>query len=129
LSYSVHYDLSFPIGDARQYGAAFGFGLFRHPPYMVARTNFETPPCGTLFISGASSVMLTGWGVIVPFWFPMLVTAALGAVLWREKPWRFSTRGLFIAVTVICVVLGLAAALDTPPKNWELDQPVPLDDV
>ncbi len=129
FSYAVGDELSFPIGDARQYDAALGFGLLRQPQYMVGRSTFETPTGGTIYISGASSATLEGWGVSVPFWFLVLSTGGMGIALSRERPWRFSIRGLFIAVTVIAVVLGLVVAVDKPPKNWQLDEPVPLDDL
>jgi hypothetical protein len=129
FSYVVGDDLAFPIGDARQYDAALGFAVLRNPQYMVGRSTFETPTGGTIYISGASSATLHGWDASVPFWFLVLSTAVAGIVLRRERPWRFSIRGLFIAVTIIAVVFGLVVALDKPAKNWQLDQPVPLDDL
>jgi hypothetical protein len=129
FSYPVGDELSFPIGDARQYDGALGFGWLRNPQYMVGRSTFETPTGGTIYISGASSATLHGWGASVPFWFLACSTALAALALWRERPWRFSIRGLFIGVTVIAMVLGLVVALDKPPKNWQLDQPVPLDDL
>ncbi len=128
-SFPVGDELSFPIGDARQYDAALGFGVRRGPQYMVGRSTFETPTGGTIYISGASSATLDGWGLSVPFWFLVLTTGALGVALRRERPWQFSIRGLLIAVTVIAIVLGLVVAVDKPPKNWQLDEPVPLDDL
>ena len=126
-SYLVNDDMSFPIGDARQYDAALGFGLLRNPQYMVGRSTFETPTGGTIYISGAASARLGGWGLSVPFWFLVLATGAAGVALSRERPWRYSVRSLFIAVTVVAIVLGFVVALDKPPKNWQLDEPVPLD--
>jgi hypothetical protein len=128
-TFPVSDELSFPIGDARQHDAALGFAVLRDPQYMVGRSTFETPTGGTIYISGASSATLHGWGVGVPLWFLVFSTAAMGFALGRERPWRFSIRGLFIGVTVIAIVLGLVTALDRPPTNWELDQPVPLDDL
>ena len=129
FSFAVGDELSFPIGDARQYDAGLGFGRLRQPQYMVGRSTFETPTGGTIYISGASSATLEGWGVSVPLWFLMLMSGALGIALSRERPWRFSIRGLFIAVTLVAVVLGMAVAFDKPPRNWQLDEPVPLDDL
>ena len=96
---------------------------------MVGRSTFETPTGGTIYISGASSATLQGWGVSAPFWFLVLMTASSAIALWMERPWRFSIRSLLIAVTVIATVLGLVVAFDKPPKNWQLDEPVPLDDL
>src|SRR5262245_33667656 len=126
FSYAVGDELSFPIGDARQYDSALGFGVLRQPQYMVGRSTFETPTGGTIYISGASSATLEGWGVSVPFWLLVLSTGAIGVALFRERPWRFSIRGLFIAVTVIAVVLGVVVAVGKPPKDWQLDEPVQL---
>lgn len=126
-SYPVRDELSFPIGDARQYDAALGFTVLRRPQYMVGRSTFETPTGGTIYISGASSATLRGWGVSVPFWCLVLSTGIAAAALLRRQPWRFSIRGLLVAISVIAIVLGLVEVLDRPSKNWQLDQPVPLD--
>jgi hypothetical protein len=42
--------------------------------------------------------------VYIPFWFSVLVFAALATVPWH--PWRFSLRTLLIATTLVAVVLG-----------------------
>jgi hypothetical protein len=128
-SYAVGDELSFPIGDARQYDAALGFAVLRRPQYMVGRSTFETPTGGTIYLSGASSATLQGWGVSVPFWFLVMTTGAAALALSRKWRWRFSIRGLFVAVTLVAVLLGLVSLFDKPPKNWELDQPVPLDGI
>jgi hypothetical protein len=44
-------------------------------------------------------------GVCVPYWFLLTSFAALAAAPWF--PWRFSLRNLFIATTLVAVVLGL----------------------
>jgi hypothetical protein len=126
-SYPAKDEMSFPVGDARQYDSAVGFGLLRQPAFMVTRSTFQTPLGGTVYISGSASARLNGWGVSVPIWFLVLTSGALGVALCRERPWRLSMRGMFVAVTVIAVVLGLVVAFDKPPQNWELDEPVPLD--
>jgi hypothetical protein len=49
-----------------------------------------------------------GFLVGIPYWFPVLLSAALAAAPWL--PWwskRFSLRTLLIATTLIAVVLGL----------------------
>ena len=47
----------------------------------------------------------------VPFWFLTLLTAAAGALLWKDRPYRFTLRGALVATTFVAVVLGLGAAL------------------
>jgi hypothetical protein len=47
-------------------------------------------------------------GFRIPYWFPVLVTAAIG--IFVAAPWlprRFSLRALLIATTLVAVVLGL----------------------
>jgi hypothetical protein len=45
--------------------------------------------------------------VNVPYWFPMIVSAAMAFTPWVN--WRFSLRTLLIATTLVAVVLGLIA--------------------
>jgi hypothetical protein len=46
------------------------------------------------------------WYVVVPQWFPVLVTGTLVAAPWLR--WRFSLRTLLIATTLVAVGLGVA---------------------
>jgi hypothetical protein len=46
---------------------------------------------------------------ITPFWFPWIVSGVGSVLLWPSKSWRFELRTLFVAVTIMAVVLGLAA--------------------
>jgi hypothetical protein len=43
--------------------------------------------------------------VVVPFWLIVIVAVSCGGVLWL--PLRFSVRTLFIAVTLVALLLGL----------------------
>jgi hypothetical protein len=43
--------------------------------------------------------------IYVPYWFLVLISAALAAIAWL--PWRFSLRTLLIAMTLVAVGLGL----------------------
>jgi hypothetical protein len=52
--------------------------------------------------------------VFVPFWFLLLLTGSLSAVLWRKPSWRFSLLSLFIAMTFLAVLLGMSARLVLP---------------
>jgi hypothetical protein len=47
-----------------------------------------------------------GVTVFLPHWFVILLTGMLGVVPWIR--WRFTTRALLIATTLVAVVLGLA---------------------
>ena len=49
--------------------------------------------------------------IAIPFWFLTLLTAAAGALLWKDRPYRFTLRGALIATTFVAVVLGAGAAL------------------
>ena len=43
--------------------------------------------------------------VILPYWFPVLLSTALATAPWIR--WRFTTRTLLIATTLVAVVLGV----------------------
>ena len=47
--------------------------------------------------------------IITPFWFPWIVSGLCSALFWPSKTWRYELRTLFIAITIVAVVLGLAA--------------------
>jgi hypothetical protein len=128
-SFAVGDEMSFPVGSVRQYESALGFGMVRNPPYMVMRSTFETPEGATILISGAAMATLRGSGVIVPYWFLLLVAGLLGIALRLERPWRYTTRSLLIAITLVALVLGLATGLDNRPAPWTLDIPAPLDEL
>jgi hypothetical protein len=128
-SFAVGDEMSFPVGSVRQYESALGFGKIRNPTYMVMRSTFETPEGATILISGAAMATLRGSGVIVPYWFLVLVAGMLCIVLGLERPWRYTTRSLLIAITLVALILGLAAGLDNRPEPWTLDIPAPLDEL
>jgi hypothetical protein len=48
---------------------------------------------------------------IAPYWFLILLTAAIAAAPWLRWPKRFSLRTLLIATTLVAVVLGLIVAV------------------
>ncbi|HJQ79232.1 MAG TPA: hypothetical protein VJ828_04720 [Lacipirellulaceae bacterium] len=128
-SFAVDDEMSFPVGSVRQYEKAVGFGTITNPMYMVMRSTFETPEGATILISGAAVATLRGSGVIVPYWFLVLAAGLLGIALLRERPWRYTTRSLLIAITLVAVVLGLSVGLDNRPDPWTLDIPAPLDEL
>jgi hypothetical protein len=53
-----------------------------------------------------------GSAMQVPYWFLVLTSGSLAMVLRLRWPWRFTLRSLFIATTVLAVVLGMIAWLD-----------------
>jgi hypothetical protein len=128
-TFAVDDEMSFPVGSVRQYESGLGFGVIHNPTYMVMRSTFETPEGATILISGAAMATLRGTGVIVPYWFLVLLAGLLGIALRLERPWRYTTRSLLIAITLVALVLGLAAGLDNRPAPWTLDIPAPLDEL
>ncbi len=128
-TFAVDDEMSFPVGSVRQYESAAGFGTISNPTYMVMRSTFETPEGATILISGAAVATLRGSGIILPYWFLVLVTGLIGTTIRSENPWRFSTRTLLVTVTFVAVVLGLVAALDRDADPWQLDIPAPLDEL
>jgi hypothetical protein len=128
-TFAVDDEMSFPVGSVRQYESVFGFGMLHDPLYMVTRSTFETPEGATILISGAAVATLRGSGIVVPYWFLVLLAGLLGIVLRLERPWRYTTRSLLIAITFVAIVLGLAAGLDHRPDPWTLDMPAALDEL
>ena len=47
--------------------------------------------------------------IITPFWFSWIVSGVCSALLWPSKTWRYELRTLFVAITVVAIVLGVAA--------------------
>ena len=45
------------------------------------------------------------FSIVVPFWFPILMSAVIGGLSWL--PFRFTLRTLLIATTLVAVGLGL----------------------
>jgi hypothetical protein len=66
------------------------------------RLNFSIP---AEFFRGAAFA-----SVSIPHWFLVLASIGLVATSWPRKSYRFSLRSLFIATTLIAILLGLVAA-------------------
>jgi hypothetical protein len=128
---------AFPIGDMRMYESAFGFGLIQRPLMMPP----ETPqhlrgPVVVEFVDSLDVIMLTGRGmtplngsgVIIPYWFLVLVAGVMTAVLLRRRRLSFSLRGLLLAFAFAAVLLGLIAILDRAPIPRE-DHPETAEEV
>ena len=52
-----------------------------------------------------------GWGFHVPYWFLIVIGAAVAGAPWLIRSDRFSLRTLLIATTLIALVLATAACL------------------
>jgi hypothetical protein len=112
---------SFPIASVRLYEAAWGFGLIEDP-LMVMPISRNDPrrdvevehakDTDVLVLRGRGLATLKGSGLIVPLWFCVLLAAMLAAVLQMERLWRYSLRGMLLAITFVAVLLGMIAALD-----------------
>ena len=50
-------------------------------------------------------------GVVVPYWFPIFITAVCVAIPWVLNTRRFSLRTLLIATTLVAVALALVIRL------------------
>ncbi len=62
--------------------------------------------------SGSTAFTIGYWGVGMPYWFGVLVSATCTALPWiRQLNWRFTTRTLLIATTLVAAVLGLIVCL------------------
>jgi hypothetical protein len=112
---------SFPIASIRLYEAAWGFGLIEQP-LMAMPISRDDPrrdvevehakETDVLVLRGRGLATLNGSGLIVPLWFCVLLAAMLAAVLQMERLWRYSLRGMLLAITFVAVVFGMIAALD-----------------
>jgi hypothetical protein len=49
---------------------------------------------------------------VIPYWFAVLIAGALSFAPWPRVTYRFTLRTLFIAMTLLAVVLGMIAWLD-----------------
>jgi hypothetical protein len=81
-------------------------------PTLVSEPSFFAHPQN--FTRGGFKYLKQGGFlfVVAPFWFPVLIVAALAASPWRRRiSWRFSLRTLLIAMTLIAVGLGIVAWL------------------
>ncbi len=49
--------------------------------------------------------------VMVPLWLPVVIVVLPAGVLRLCRPWRFTLRSLFVATTVLAVLLAMIARL------------------
>jgi len=132
--YPTNSPLSFPA-DFRP-GSKLGLGLIRDPSYSLqqllapprdmnwpltidvisterieqaAGVDLATQP---FIVTYAPFTSMHGTGIIVPYWFLVLLSAVIGFFLWAKPGWRFSMRSMLIAVTLIAAVLGAVVAFD-----------------
>lgn len=102
-TYPVDDELSMPVGEVDQYTNRLGFGRLENALYFVMRPTRTMPDGSTIHFFGAATATLRGRGVLLPYWFLLLLTGA-GAALgcWR---WRFSLRGLLVGLAVAAFIL------------------------
>lgn len=88
-----------------------GFGWIRDPIYHVMHST-QTLPDGTeVTFLGAATAGLRGAGPIVPYWFLTLLIAGMGGVAYMRWPPRFSVRHMFVAITIVAIVLAIEMIL------------------
>jgi hypothetical protein len=116
---------TFPVGSMRMYESMMGFGV-THRPLMLGPPFTPQGQFGpvkveyvegidVIKLSGKGFTTLNGAGVIVPFWFLILVTAALAASLLVRRRWGYSLRGMLLAFAFAAVLLGMVTILDRAP--------------
>jgi hypothetical protein len=86
--------------------ANFDFQVLTHPQ----------PPTGSTLskavhrLGFAHAQFPTGRTLVIPCWFPTVLTGLLAALQGMKPHWRFSLRTLLIGITVVAVALGLLIA-------------------
>ncbi len=110
LSYESDDALSFPVGPVQQYETALGVGWLRNPLYFVMPPVQELPDGTSVMFMGAASATLSGQGILIPHWLMALILITAFATTITK--FRASLRGLFLWLTIVAVLLGLAAAAE-----------------
>jgi hypothetical protein len=116
---------SFPIGSIRRYESILGFGVVSRPLILGPPFGPENLPrpveveyvqgLDIIVLRGRGLTQLNGAGVIVPYWFLVLVVAATAAGLQMRQHWRFSLRALLMTFAFVAVLMGLITTLDRAP--------------
>jgi hypothetical protein len=101
----------------RQYEQFVGFGFVRDLEYGDVRTFFASslspaPVMAAIRHSYRRTFTLYGSGVIIPYWFLVLLAGMAVATTKLRWPPRISLRGALAAMTFSSVLLGLGAWLD-----------------
>jgi hypothetical protein len=76
------------------------------PAYLSLPKGTSNPAGFRLYLSGSASAL------IVPYWFLVLTSGSLAMIFQLRWPPRFTLRSLFLATTLLAVVLGMIAWLD-----------------
>ena len=83
-----------------------GWGLthsrFKQPLHLT----LVNTPLRNFGLGFAGSRDRYGIVAIIPIWFPITLGSVITVATWNGFRWRFSLRTLFIAMTLIAVVLG-----------------------
>jgi hypothetical protein len=105
-------EYTFPWNPAWVQTNRFGFGWNGEPDPMQGPSPIEGDPQNAQVLAFDISIPgLSGAGPIAPFWFLVLCAAALAGFTGTNWPFRFSVRGMFVAVTIIGIVLALEVQL------------------
>lgn len=108
-NYSVHFGSlpgAFAFGIEHRWKSTGGSLLIHGEPYYLTTASKPFD-----FLPYSSPV----WGafdyeyglLMVPYWFLVLITAALAAAPWIHWPRRFGLRTLLIVMTLVALVLGM----------------------
>jgi hypothetical protein len=95
----------------RKYEHWLGFGTISNPQYWIRLPRPENPH-GKLLFHYSTTTTLHGTGVIIPYWFLVLLSGTVAALPHVGWPPRLSMRGMFGVMTFASVLLGLVAWLD-----------------
>jgi hypothetical protein len=60
-----------------------------------------------IIVGGGNMAFLNGSGQMIPFWCPVLLSAAVAGLPWVKWSRRFSLRAMLVAMAVVAVVLGM----------------------
>jgi hypothetical protein len=94
----VNDERAFPAGNMIWQTNSFGFATVANPEYPVRL--------------GKVTTILSGGGIVVPYWFVIGLLVAVAAALIKGRFWRFNTYAILISLTFVAVVLGLFVFLD-----------------
>jgi hypothetical protein len=77
--------------------------------WRIARAQIDHSVFG---VAGFGIIAPVNYSLVVPHWFAALLAGSLCWVPWRRAKYRFSLRAMLIAVTLVTIVLGMAAWLE-----------------
>ena len=111
-SYPTDDEMSFPVGPIRQYESGAGFGIIENPIYQVMPSTQTIADGTTVQFFGASVMTLRTTGLIVPYWFLVIVLLAIALLMIGHRVWQFGLRKMLLLFALVGVVLALSSWLD-----------------